>query len=158
MMNEWIKLLQENDYLGVKKYLKEGANVNESNDTEESVLACALRYRCDYEIIDILVESGADLNDFNEDGVSILDYAIMYNRIDLVKKVLEEGFDVNKTYRPSRFTPLMGAVCYGRGEIARMLLKMGANKEARDTKGLTALDFAKKTHKKSMIKLLEEEA
>lgn len=154
-MNEWIAFLQNNDYLGIKKYIKEGADINESNDTEESVLACALRYRCDDEIIDILVENGADLNDFNEDGVSILDYAIMYNKIDLAKKIIESGFDVNKTNRPSRFTPLMGAVCYGRGEIAKMLLANGADKSAVDNKGLSALGFAKKTHKKSMIKLLE---
>ncbi|WP_345981045.1 ankyrin repeat domain-containing protein [Sulfurimonas sp. HSL3-2] len=155
-MNEWINLLQDNDYLGVKKYIKEGADVNESNETEESVLACALRYRCDDEIIDILVQNGADLNDFNEDGVSILDYAIMYNKIDLAKKIIESGVDVNRTNRPSRFTPLMGAVCYGRGEIAKMLLEKGADKDAVDNKGLSALGFAKKTHKKSMIKLLEE--
>ncbi len=156
-MNTWIKLLQDNDYLGVKKYIKEGADVNDSNDTEESVLACALRYRCDDEIIELLVESGADLNDFNEDGVNILDYAIMYNKLDLVKKIIDSGVDVNKTNRPSRFTALMGAVCYGRGEIVKILLENGADKSAVDNKGLSALGFAKKTHKKSMIKLLEED-
>ena len=155
-MNEWIRLLQDNDYLGIKKYIKNGADVNDSNDSEESVLACALRYRCDDEIIDLLVQSGADLNDFNEDGVNILDYAIMYNKIDLVKKIIDSGINVNATTRPSRFTALMGAVCYGRIEIAKMLLEKGADKNAVDSKGLSALGFAKKTHKKSMIKLLEE--
>ncbi|WP_345991125.1 ankyrin repeat domain-containing protein [Sulfurimonas sp. HSL-1716] len=155
-MNKWIRLLQDNDYLGIKKYIKEGADVNESNDTEESVLACALKYRCDDEIVDILVQNGADLRDFNEDGVSILEYAIMYNKIDLIKKIIESGVNVNHTNRPSRFTPLMGAVSYGRGEIVKLLLENNADKYAKDVKGLSALDFAKKTHKKSMIKLLEE--
>ena len=154
-MNEWIKLLQDNDYLSIKKHLKTGADVNESNDSGESVLAVALRYRCDDDIIELLVDNGADLDDFNEDGVSILDYAIMYNKIELTKKILDAGIDVNFTRRGSKFTPLMGAVCYGRREIAMMLIEKGAQKNAMDTKGLDALGFAKKTHKKSMIELLE---
>ena len=154
-MDEWIKLLQDNDYLGVKKYLKNGAEVDTSNESGESVLAVALRYRCDDEIIDILLDNGADLDDFNEDGVSILDYAIMYNRIDLTKKILASGVDINLTRRRSKFTPLMGAICYGRKEIAKLLLDSGADRTAMDTKGLDALAFAKKTHKKSMIELLE---
>jgi ankyrin repeat protein len=154
-MNEWIKLLQNNDYLGIKKYLKNGAEVNESNESGESVLALALRYRCDDEIIDILLDNGSDLDDFNEDGVSILDYAIMYNKIDLTKKILLSGVNVNFTRRRSKFTPLMGAICYGRKEIAKILLENGADRSAIDTKGFDALAFAKKTHKTSMIELLE---
>jgi ankyrin repeat protein len=154
-MSEWVSFLQDNDYLGVKKHLKNGADVNESNESGESVLAVALRNRCDDDIIDLLVENGADLDDFNEDGVSILDYAIMYNKIELTKKILDAGIDVNFTRRNSRFTPLMGAICYGRREIALMLLEKGAKKDDLDTKGLDALGFAKKTHKKSMIELLE---
>jgi uncharacterized protein len=155
-MTQWIKFLQNNDYLGVKKVIQNGANVCEVNETQESVLACALRYKCDDEIIDLLVQNGALLDDCNEDGVNILDYAIMYNYSALVQKIIDSGIDINETKRASGFTALMGAVCYGRGEIARMLLRHGADKEAKDLKGLNALDFAKKTHKKSMIKLLEE--
>lgn len=155
MMDEWIRLLQDNNYLGVKKYLKSNVDVNESSEEGDSVLALALRYRCDDEIIDLLIDSGSNLEDFNEDGVSILDYAIMYNKIDLTKKLLESGIDVNFTRRRSKFTPLMGAVCYGRKEIAKLLLENGADKEAVDSKGLDPLAFAKKTHRKSMIELLE---
>jgi len=154
-MNEWLKLLQNNDYLGIKKYLKNGADVNDSNETGESVLAVAMRNRCDDEILSLLLDNGADIDDFNEDGVSILDYAIMYNKIFIVQIILDAGIDINFTRRHSKFTPLMGAVCYGRKEIAKMLLERGASKDATDTKGLDALGFAKKTHKKSMIELLE---
>ncbi len=154
-MNEWIKILQDNDYLRLKKYLINGGDINASNESGESLLAVALRYRCDDEIIELLVDKGADLDDFNEDGVSILDYAIMYNKIELTQKILDFGIDVNFTRRGSKFTPLMGAICYGRKEIAVMLLQRGAQKNSTDSKGLDALGFAKKTHKKSMIELLE---
>lgn len=148
-MNEWIKLLQDNDYLSIKKHLKTGADVNESNDSGESVLAVALRYRCDDDIIELLVDNGADLDDFNEDGVSILDYAIMYNKIELTKKILDAGIDVNFTRRGSKFTPLMGAVCYGRREIAMMLLEKEHKKMPWIQKGLMPLDLLKKLTKKA---------
>lgn len=153
-MKKWILLLQNNDYLGAKQYINEGADINAVNETKDSVLACALRYRCDDDVVDLLLKHGANLFACNEDGVSILDYAIMYNRIELAKKILQTDINVNETKRPSRFTPLMGAVCYGRKEIAVMLLEKGANTSLRDIKGLSALDFAKKTHKTKMIELL----
>ncbi len=153
-MKKWILFLQNNDYIGAKQYINDGANINAVNDTQETVLACALRYRCDDDIVELLLQKGANLFACNEDGVSILDYAIMYNRIKLVEKILKTDIDINKTKRPSQFTPLMGAVCYGRKEIAVMLLKKGADVTLRDIKGLSALDFAKKTRKVKMIELL----
>jgi len=126
-MKKWTLFLQNNDYLSIKQYINDSANINAFNDTNESVLACALRYKCDDDIIELLLQNGADLFACNEDGVSILDYAIMYNRIKLVKEILKTGIDINKTKRPSQFTPLMGAVCYGRKEIAVMLLENGAD-------------------------------
>lgn len=153
-MKKWLLLLQNNDYLGAKQYINNNADINAVNETQETVLACALRYRCDDDLIELLVEKGADLFACNEDGVSILDYAIMYNRIKLVEEILKTDININETNRPSKFTPLMGAVCYGRKEIAMMLLKKGADVTLRDTKGLSALDFAKKTHKTKMIELL----
>ena len=153
-MKKWILFLQNNDYIGAKQYINDGANINAVNDTQETILACALRYRCDDDIVELLLQKGADLFACNEDGVSILDYAIMYNHIKLVEEILKTDIDINKTKRPSQFTPLMGAVCYGRKEIAVMLLKKGADVTLRDIKGLSALDFAKKTRKVKMIELL----
>ena len=49
----------------------------------------------------------------------------------------------------------MAAVCYGRIDIVKLLLDAGADAGAVDSKGLRALDFAKKMHKKSMIEILE---
>lgn len=154
-MTEWISLLENDDYLGVKKLLKEGGDVNAHNEHEESVLAYAIKCRCDDELLDLIIENGADLFDFDEEGVSIFDYAITYNNISMVKRLIKEGIDVNTTRRKSGFTPLMGAVCYGRKEIAQLLLEHGAKTDAMDSKGFTAADFARKMHKKSMLSLLE---
>lgn len=155
-MTKWISLLQDDDFLGVKTYLGEGADVNEHNENEESVLALALKYKCDSDLIDLLIENSADLYDFDNEGVSIFDYAITYNYVELVRHMIEKGTDINSTQRRSGFTPLMCAVCYGRKEIAALLLERGADRNTVDTKGFSAVDFARKMRKKAMLELLDE--
>ncbi len=154
-MNRWLELLKKNDYLNIKKYIKEGADVNASDENGESVLACGIRNRCDFDLLMLLIESGADIFDFDENGVSIFDMSITYNNIEMVQYLIEQSIDVNKTTRKSAFTPLMAAACYGRVEIAKILLKEGANQNAVDIKGFTALDFARKMNKKTILELLE---
>lgn len=155
-MEEWIKLLKANNYLGIKQYLKKGASANELEENGESVICFALRYHCDDEIIDLLIEQGADLNQCDNEGVSVFDVAVTYNYLPIIERLIKEGFDVNVSTRRSGFTPLMGAVCYGRVDVIKKLLELGVNIHSRDNHGLSALDFARKMHKKSILALLEE--
>ena len=39
-MNKWIELLRKDDYIGIKKYIKNGADLADANDLGESVLRC----------------------------------------------------------------------------------------------------------------------
>lgn len=153
-MTEWIQLLEHNDYLGIKKYLKSGGDVGDENENGESVLVQAIRKKCDDDIIDLLLEHGADINDFDNEGVSVFDFAVMYNNGKIVDMLLEDGFDVNRTQRRSGFTPLMGAVCYGRTEFVKKILDAGADRLVTDSYGMNAYDYAKKMHKQSMMELL----
>ena len=154
-METWIKLLESNDFIDTKKYLKSGGDVNEVNDHDESVLAVALRLRCEQEIIELLISAGADMDEIDEEGVSIFDYTITYNNIILFHKLIADGIDINQTRRKSRFTPLMAAVCYSRLEMAQTLIAHGADKNAQDFKGFKAFDFARKMKKIGMLELLE---
>ena len=155
-MTEWLSILQNNDYMAAKKLIKNGADMNARTEAGESVLAYALKCRCDQDMLELLVENGADLYYTDDEGVSIFDFAITYNNMYIINLLLDKGIDVNATSRKSGFTALMAAVCYGRSNIVRLLLDAGADADAVDSKGLSALAFAKKMHKKSMIKLLEE--
>ncbi len=154
-MGNWLEFLRNNDFLGVKKYIKDGADINDTNENGESVLACAIRSRCDMDLLMLLIESGADIYDFDEEGVSIFDMAITYDNLEMVDYIISQGIDVNKTNRRSGFTSLMAASCYGRVEIVKVLLDNGADKETTDVKGFNATDFARKMNKKSILKLLD---
>ena len=154
-MNKWLELLKNDDYLGIKKYIKSGGDLSETNEAGESVLACALRAQCDMETLMLLIESGADIFDFDDEGVSVFDMAVTYDNKEMVRYLIEQGKDVNETTRKSRFTALMAAACYGRVEIAKILIEHGADQEAKDSKGFTAVDFARKMNKKSILELFE---
>jgi len=152
-VNTWLELLKNNDYLGIKKYLKNGGDLSETNESGESVLACAIRAKCDQDTLMLLIEYGADIFDTDDEGVSIFDIAITYDNIAITNYIIERGTDVNTTTRQSGFTALMAAVCYGRIEIVKLLLEKGADISIKDSKGFTAMDFARKMNKKSILKL-----
>jgi ankyrin repeat protein len=153
-MQKWIEILKNNDYIGAKQYIKSGGDTNEENESGESVLATAIRNHCDNELLELLIENGADMYDFDDEGVSIFDMAITYNNLYIFSRLIEEGIDVNKTSRKSGFTPLMCAACYGRVEIAKTLIESGADKNKLDSRGFSAIDFARKMNKKSVLEIL----
>jgi len=153
-MNKWLELLKNDDYIGVKKYIKDGADLEETNDIGESILACGIHAKCDFDLLMLLIENGADIYDFDEEGVSIFDMAIAYDNLEMVNFIIKKGIDVNKTMRRSGFTALMAAACYGRVEIIQKLIEQGVDKYALDSKGFTAIDFARKMNKKSVLEIL----
>ena len=157
-MDKWIKYLKNNDFIAVKKYIKDGGDLEEANESGESVLAMSLRHKCDMDLVMLLVKSGADIHDFDEEGVSIFEMAITYGNIAMVEYMIEQGIDVNVTQRRSRFSPLMAATCYGRVEIAKLLIEQGAKKDATYSKGISVIDFARKMNKKSILELLNYDA
>lgn len=154
-MNDWQTLLQNDDYLGTKKQIKNGGDLSARNEQGESPLMIALRLRCSDELLTLLMESGAGLFDEDNDGVSVFDAAITYNNPMVVDRIISTGIDVNATHRASGFTPLMAAVCYNRSDIVSMLLRSGADASKKDVQGLDSFDYARKTHRKKMLELLE---
>lgn len=155
-MEKWIELLKANNYLGIKQYLKNDANPNECEENGESVICFALRYACDEEILQLLVDNNADLFHYDDEGVSVFDVAVTYNNLLIIEKLIEKGFDVNSSTRRSGFTALMGAVCYGRIEIIQKLLDLGVDVQRQDGHGLSALDFARKMRKTAILELLQK--
>lgn len=155
-MNTWIEHLRHNDYQSIEALIARQEDVNAQNEESgESVLMYAIRCRCDQKLLDLLIKNGADTYALDHEGVSVFDMAITYNNIYMVNYFLDQGIDVNATQRRSGFTPLMCASAYGRSQIVRLLLDKGADKDAIDAKGLTAIDFSRKMNKKSVLALLD---
>jgi len=75
-----------------------------------------------------------------ESSYNLLAYSIKYEKNNIFNYLLNNGADVNKEC--DNQTPLMVAARYGKAEMGKVLLKKGANKNAKNSKGQTAKDFS----------------
>lgn len=80
--------------------------------------------------------------------------AIQKGEIDLVRKMVEYGADVNeKSYG---MTPLMVAARYNKTEIIKFLLANGADARTKDEKGFTALRYAELSIANDAVAILKQ--
>jgi ankyrin repeat protein len=98
---------------------------------------------------DIIKNKGVDVNVDIDMGDTLLVYTIQQNKYDVFKKILELGADVNKTVpkggytdTPRNLTPLMVAVTSEDERFVTDLLDKGADVNAQDVEGMTALMYA----------------
>ena len=80
--------------------------------------------------------------------------AIIKGDIATVKKFIEYGANVNETF--NGMTPLMFAARYNKVEILKLLLEKGANTDAKDEKGFTALQYAQLSNAIDAVAILKK--
>lgn len=140
-------------YMGNKKqvteFLATGEEANTVNAFGETPLFWAVRGG-HAPVAEVLVANGGDAKSM---GGHI--YFLMRNKkYDLVKQLILGGADVNNA-GAYNYTPLMEAVNGNQVELIQLMLDKGANPNARDVEGYTALMFAtKKGAEKSLAVLL----
>ena len=150
-------IIEEDNFLKLKQYIKNGGDVNCDIEGEGSLLFFALRKKCSYELIEFLIESGADIGYYDSYGVGIFDEAIDLGDINLIKYLIyEKRVDINKTNRDSKLTPLMLASCYGLLNVVKLLVENGADINARDKLGLSAKDYSRKMLQKNVLEYLDK--
>lgn len=108
-------------------------------------------------VVKILIKRGADLNFQNKNGDSPLMSAVSHTGI--LKLLLEKGANPNQA-NSEGVTPLMAVVQGARydktkGEKVNILLQKGADLNAKDKNGRTALDIARSYGDKELSNLLE---
>ncbi len=173
-----MKASGEGNLENVKQLIKAGEDVN-AMDYWEFLRGgtCVLGYALaggSTPVIKELIQACANPNGLINHGVSIgkigdvggafdnvrivplLTYAISRNmNLDLIKMLIEAGADVNA---PSAIydttTPLIVAAAVGLDQVVDLLLKSGANKDHRNDKGKTALDYARQFNHQKVVNLL----
>ena len=96
--------------------------------------------------------------DVNKTGWTPLHYAASGTTQDakaMVALLLEENAYIDAA-SPNGTTPLMMAVRYGPGDVARLLVQEGAESDAEERTGLTALDFARQADRADMVELIAQ--
>lgn len=98
--------------------------------------------------------AGAKIEMTTYEGVTPLNNAILKGDIEVVKKFIEYGTDVNE--KSNGMSPLMIAARYNRVEIIKILLANGANLNLKDEKGFTALKHAELSNAKEAVQILKQ--
>lgn len=101
-----LNLVQQNDLIGVKEALKNGANVN-ATDAEKNSLLLIATHKQYKEMANLLVKNGADVNQQASNLDSPFLYAGATGQTELLKLFLENGarFDVFNRYYGSALIP-----------------------------------------------------
>ena len=137
--------------------LDKGADVNAGRYLSRwSPIALAAKCSTE-EIITALVHYGAQIS-----GSNALQHAAYYGRLDLLRRLVDLGADVNDTpnyhHVPKLFdpleTPLHSAARAGNLEIVKYLLDHGANAELKDSEGRKVSDVARGSSRESILELL----
>ncbi len=137
----------------VRVLLRLGADPNLVDKLGKSALLIAARYGRDQSVIALLA-SGADPNatiEFNQPPP--LGIAASEGYLDIVKRLLEAGANVNSRYQNGK-TALMSASFSGHLKIAGVLLDAGADVNASDTYGHTPLSNAAFQGQSEIVRLL----
>ena len=106
-----------------------------------------------------LLEVGADPNEFAPDGFTPLTLAAFFKRPAAVRLLLERGADVHQRARNEQIQvlPIHSAAADGGSvEIVQMLLDAGADVNAEQPGGFTAIDAARQEDNAELEQLLLE--
>ncbi len=133
--------------------LKQGFDPNTATPggNADSLLASAIRNKS-YDVIDLLLaQKNIDLNKPNVLYETPLMLAIFYKENGIAKKLLAKGASVNN---PGHWTPLHYAAASSNVEIIPLLIRAGADINARTLCGITPLYMAARDGTADTVKLL----
>jgi len=96
----------------------------------------------DASMVSRLVKAGAKLDASDNDGLTPLGVAAQNGKAKSLDALVAAGADVNKPIGQAQYTPLMLTSIAGSADIAQLLIKHGANVNAKNAGGVTALMVA----------------
>lgn len=129
------------DVATVNALLARGVDPNQADERTGLTPLTQSSFYGHVEVVRLLLRAGADLNRASKDGLTALTQACVKGQIEVLDFLLSKGADVNSRSVTS-FTPLMWTAAVGqtnRKTVTARLIAAGANVDARDERGRTAL-------------------
>jgi len=103
--------------------------------------------------VDLVKKLIARGGDVNKTGWTPLHYAATNGHLEIMNLLLENHAYIDAE-SPNKTTPLMMAAQYGNAAAVRLLLEAGADATLRNQLGLTAIDFANKANRSDSAELI----
>ncbi|KAL3865979.1 hypothetical protein ACJMK2_043321 [Sinanodonta woodiana] len=108
-------------------------------------------------VVDALLETNLQIDLKNKNGVTPLHFALMYKNVEIAKRLIEKGCDINLSSGRLDKTPLHISSEMGSKTIAEILIEKGADPMAKDRKGHSPMHYASMNGKKDIVVLLMEQ-
>lgn len=119
--------------------LDRNANVNARANFGETPLLMGILH---HDIAMLVIEHGAEVNiEWTDSGISPLHRAASLGDIELIKKLLEKGANVNKLANLG-LTAVQWSTFQSNPEVVKLLIEHGADIQIKAANGMTALHFA----------------
>jgi len=109
--------------------------------------------------IELLIENGFDVNTIITEGKTPLILAAAHSRIEIAELLIDQGANVNVNvwkYGYGELPALRYSIVIGSPDLLELLIKGGANVNAQDSQGKTALYYAKDIGFDEITELLED--
>lgn len=132
----------------VKELVGRGAPVDALNKQGQTVLQVAARYS-QADVVQSLLLAGADPNQPSSGGYYAILAAVNSNSEDAVQHLIRHQVDVNVTWQGR--TPLTLAAFAGNDKIVALLLRAGADVNAKGRLGVTALGMTESSLVAAML-------
>ena len=127
-----------------------GVNLDARSRNGDSSLMLAA-FKKDHSTAQALIEKGAEIN---RPGWTALHYAAAAGSLPIVRLLLDHDAYIDAE-SPNKTTPLMMAARGGHRDVIDYLLSQGADLEAKNELGLTAVDFARAQAHPALATFLE---
>ena len=128
--------------VAIKILVKYGADINQIDDTGQSLLFHAIKLG-DMEVVKFVLDNkGLNIHLKDNSGDSALMQAAESGNKDIVEKLLVAGCDLRETNK-NLLSPIVYAVLSGNLEIVKLMVDKGAKLDQEDKSGSSILFYAK---------------
>jgi ankyrin repeat protein len=147
------RAIELDDASKIRLLLLRGVSPNSPDPERGPAIVFAARQKSLSAVMALLENPATDVNVLNRDGENALMYAALYGELDLVKRLVARGAEVNKT----GWTPLHYAASNGRLSVVEYLLSQNAYIDAASENGTTPLMMAARENQTAVARLLVNE-
>jgi ankyrin repeat protein len=150
-----IDAAEEGDTYEALEAIGEGADIDCRDENQSTPLIIASRSG-HLDIVKLLLRHQARVNAENRDGETALMLASREGYSKIVRRLLKKNAAVNARNKYDGGTALMEAAIRGSIHALEYLIAKGANLHAKDNRGFTALDWARRFKNISVVDFLSQ--